>query len=45
MLDYSEAALSPMSLLASGIPLTLLLDLICGPESADLLAQEAFDRE
>ena len=29
-----------MALLANGIPLSLLLDLACGPESADLLAQE-----
>ncbi len=32
--------MTPMDLLASGIPLTLLLDLIGGPESADLLAHE-----
>ena len=31
---------SPMSLLESGIPLSLLLDLMCGPHSADLLAEE-----
>jgi hypothetical protein len=30
----------PMRLLQSGIPLSLLLDLVLGPESADLLAQE-----
>jgi hypothetical protein len=29
-----------MTLLESGIPLSLLLDLVCGPESADLLAHE-----
>ena len=29
-----------MTLLASGIPLTLLLDLVCGPDSADLMAHE-----
>ena len=33
--------MSPMALLASGIPLTLLLDLVCGPDSADLLVNEA----
>jgi hypothetical protein len=31
---------SPMRLLESGIPLSLLLDLVMGPESADLLAHE-----
>lgn len=35
-----EPPVTPMDLLASGIPLTLLLDLIWGPESADLLAHE-----
>jgi hypothetical protein len=29
-----------MTLLESGIPLSLLLDLVCGPESADLMSQE-----
>ena len=33
--------MSPMKLLESGIPLTLLLDLLCGPQSADLIAHEA----
>lgn len=33
--------MSPMKLLESGIPLSLLLDLVCGPESADLIAHEA----
>lgn len=33
-------ALSPMALLEHGIPLSLLLDLVCGPESADLLDHE-----
>jgi hypothetical protein len=32
--------LSPMTLLENGIPLSLLLDLVCGPESADLISQE-----
>jgi hypothetical protein len=31
---------SPMKLMESGIPLSLLLDLVLGPESADLMAQE-----
>jgi hypothetical protein len=31
---------SPMALLESGIPLSLLIDLVCGPESADLMTQE-----
>jgi hypothetical protein len=29
-----------MTLLAGGIPLSLLLDLVCGPHSADLLDHE-----
>ncbi|MCW2669642.1 MAG: hypothetical protein JWO27_1539 [Frankiales bacterium] len=33
--------MSPMALLEQGIPLSLLLDLVCGPMSEDLLAQEA----
>ena len=33
--------MSPMTLLASGIPLSLLLDLVCAPDSADLLVNEA----
>lgn len=40
-----EPPLSPMSLLASGIPLSLLLDLFCGPESADLMSQERLSEE
>lgn len=32
--------MSPMTLLESGIPLSLLLDLVLGPESADLLDHE-----
>ena len=32
--------MSPMTLLEHGIPLSLLLDLVCGPASADLLAHE-----
>ncbi len=35
-----EPPVTTMDLLASGIPLTLLLDLVWGPESADLMAQE-----
>ena len=29
-----------MALLENGIPLSLLLDLVCGPNSADLLDHE-----
>lgn len=32
--------MSPMALLENGIPLSLLLDLVLGPDSADLLAHE-----
>lgn len=32
--------MSPMRMLESGIPLSLLLDLVMGPESAELLEQE-----
>lgn len=32
--------MSPMRMLESGIPLSLLLDLVMGPQSADLLAEE-----
>ena len=32
--------MSPMVLLENGIPLSLLLDLLCGPDSADLLQEE-----
>jgi hypothetical protein len=35
-----EERVSPMTLLESGIPLSLLLDLVCGPQSADLLEHE-----
>ncbi len=35
--------MSPMALLESGIPLSLLLDLMCGPHSADLMAHERAD--
>lgn len=35
--------MSPMSLLAHGIPLSLLIDLVFGPESADLMSQERLD--
>jgi hypothetical protein len=33
--------MSPMALLKQGIPLSLLLDLVWGPMSADLMAHEA----
>lgn len=33
--------MSPMRLLENGIPLSLLLDLVLGPESADLMAHES----
>ena len=32
--------MSPMTLLENGIPLSLLLDLVCGPQSADLIDHE-----
>ena len=32
--------MSPMRMLESGIPLSLLLDLVMGPESAELLEHE-----
>lgn len=32
--------MSPMTMLQSGIPLSLLLDLVMGPQSADLLDHE-----
>ena len=35
--------MSPMRLLESGIPLSLLLDLVMGPQSADLLDEEERD--
>ncbi|MCW2599201.1 MAG: hypothetical protein JWM02_1030 [Frankiales bacterium] len=35
-----ETPLAPMALLESGIPLSLLLDIACGPQSADLLSHE-----
>jgi hypothetical protein len=38
--QHLETAVSPMTLLESGIPLSLLLDLVCGPQSADLMTQE-----
>jgi hypothetical protein len=31
---------TPMSLLASGVPLSLLLDLVLGPRSEDLMGEE-----
>lgn len=33
--------MSPMVLLENGIPLSLLLDLVLGPQSADLMEHEA----
>ncbi|MBW8792618.1 MAG: hypothetical protein JF597_03195 [Streptomyces sp.] len=36
-----ENPMSPMALLAHGIPLSLLLDLAWGPMSADLLSHES----
>ncbi|MCW2499978.1 MAG: hypothetical protein JWN87_1654 [Frankiales bacterium] len=38
--ELQEERVSPMALLESGIPLSLLLDLVCGPHSADLLDHE-----
>lgn len=35
-----EGTVTPMALLESGIPLSLLLDLVLGPQSADLLEHE-----
>lgn len=35
--------MSPMALLEQGIPLSLLMDLVCGPRSADLIAHERED--
>ncbi len=32
--------ITPMELLAHGVPLSLLLDLFCGPRSEDLLREE-----
>jgi hypothetical protein len=31
---------APMALLSSGVPLSLLLDLVLGPDSEDLMSQE-----
>ena len=36
--------MSPMALLEQGIPLSLLLDLVWGPQSADLMRHEALSR-
>lgn len=36
---------SPMALLENGIPLSLLLDLVCGPESADLMSHERTEQD
>lgn len=35
-----RTAVTPMALLAHGVPLSLLLDLALGPDSEDLLRQE-----
>ena len=35
-----EDGVTPMRLLENGIPLSLLLDLVLGPQSADLLEHE-----
>lgn len=37
--------MSPMALLEQGIPLSLLLDLVWGPMSADLMAHEVASAE
>ena len=37
---HLESPMSPMALLEQGIPLSLLMDLVCGPMSADLIAHE-----
>jgi NAD-dependent oxidoreductase involved in siderophore biosynthesis len=34
---------APMALLSSGVPLSLLLDLVLGPNSEDLLSHERSD--
>lgn len=36
----SPSATTPMALLAGGVPLSLLLDLVLGPRSEELLAEE-----
>jgi hypothetical protein len=36
---------APMTLLSSGVPLTLLLDLFLGPQSEDLLSHELPTRD
>ena len=36
--------MSPMRLLESGIPLSLLLDLVLGPHSSELMAEELLER-
>ena len=35
-----DATARGMALLGAGVPLTLLLDLLCGPRSQELLADE-----
>ena len=35
---------APMALLSSGVPLSLLIDLVLGPASEDLLRQERRQR-
>jgi hypothetical protein len=41
MTTQPRPASAPMTLLAHGVPLSLLLDLAFGPDSEDLLRQEA----
>lgn len=36
----TTSATAPMALLAGGVPLSLLLDLVLGPRSEELLAEE-----
>ena len=40
-LDAPGGPVTPMALLESGIPLSLLLDLVLGPDSEALMADEA----
>ena len=39
-LDASSATAAAMALLRSGVPLSLLLDLACGPRSEELMRLE-----
>ena len=41
IVTQDRPAVTPMALLAHGVPLSLLLDLALGPQSEDLLRQEA----